>query len=336
MRLSELAVANDIMGDPQALSHRYDRDGCLLVRNAFGPTEIGAIGDEASAVLERWGVGTLSGEQPGLRWTGRPLAFLDSKELHSLPALSEQADGFGKLRGALQTLFDQLCGHPMHLWRGAHFHITIPDDPAYAGVPHQDGYALSSTGDYRRVWITLTHIPFGDGGLAFARGSHRAGRFPTRELPGTKRRATTYSPASTKPVQGVGPELVDDHWHTAELDPGDAFVFSSELVHRGLPPTSDRIRMALATVASGETDPRPAATFTAMEDLERYQRIRELGGPLGLSPEEILEVRGDLLMTGLPVNEATVRSAVAGDHAGWRQHAPSCQTPVGMPAESRR
>jgi hypothetical protein len=89
VRLSELAAANDIMGDPQALSYRYDRDGCLLVRNAFPPAEISAIDDQASAVLEHWGVGTLSGEQPGLRWTGQPLAFLDSEELHCIPALSE-------------------------------------------------------------------------------------------------------------------------------------------------------------------------------------------------------------------------------------------------------
>lgn len=148
------------------------------------------------------------------------------------------------------------------------------------------------------------HIPFGDGGLAFVRLT--SGRpVPHTRVPPVQ--------ASSDDLQPSTDELVDDQWHTAELGPGDTLVFSSETVHRGLPPTNDRIRITLASVASGETDPRPAATFTTLEDLERYQRIRELRGRMYLSEDEILGVRGDLLMTGLPVNETTVRSAATRD-----------------------
>ena len=35
MRLSELNDANDILDNPPVLTERYERDGCLLVRNAL-------------------------------------------------------------------------------------------------------------------------------------------------------------------------------------------------------------------------------------------------------------------------------------------------------------
>jgi hypothetical protein len=41
------------------------------------------------------------------------------------------------------------------------------------------------------------------------------------------------------------------------MEPGDLIVFRPDVVHRGLPPTSDRIRMALAVIVSARSDPLP-------------------------------------------------------------------------------
>jgi hypothetical protein len=117
----------------------------------------------------------------------------------------------------------------------------------------------------------------------------------------------------------VDPSVIEDHWHSAHMRPGDAIVFSSDLLHRSLPATSDRIRVALSVTSSAESSPRPVATFTTPEDIERLRQIREIGTPLGLAPNQVMGIRADLLMTGLPVDETTVREAMAGEHAGWRQ-----------------
>lgn len=325
MRLNHLTAANDILNHAQALAARYAHDGCLLVREVLGTAEIEALTEQAAAALQRWGIASAAPHQDELRWNGTPLGCRDPDDLDTIPALTTLIDGFNTPTQPLRGVIDRICGHPMHLWRNAYLFTAIPDDPAYVTRPHQDAFALSATGDYRRVWVALTAIPFADGGLAVALGSHHAGRLPQREFPELKWRTTLGDPASTTPVRGVDPELVNDHWHTAEFHPGDALIFHSDLLHRGLPATSDRIRIALGIVASGETDPRPAATFTQPENRARKRRARELATVLDLSEDQLAQVHSDLLMTGQPVTVTTMRSALAGDHEHWRQHAPGHQ-----------
>ncbi|MFC4941898.1 phytanoyl-CoA dioxygenase family protein [Pseudonocardia sp. GCM10023141] len=329
MRLHELTPA---AGDREEQARRYVEDGCLLVRGAIDRDLVAAVGAQVAAVLRRWEIAR-PGAGPEIRWTGRSPDLLDPDELHAVPALR---DTDATLRAEVASLLDQVCPAPMHVWRGGFLHLTLPDDPAYAGVPHQDGYSMTTTGDYRRAWIPITPVAFGDAGLAFAVGSHRRGRLPYRPFPDARRRPATGRPqVDDSPVHGIGPELVGDTWHTAALAPGDAFVFSSETVHLGLPATSDRIRVAVAVASSGMDDPRPRATFTAHEHTQRMRRIREHGARLGIAETEFMRIRADLLMTGIPVTEETVRAAAAGEHAGWRENAPLSQPPT-RPASSDR
>lgn len=321
MQLSELLPVNRLLHDPAALAARYQHDGCLLIRRAIRPSALAGIADQVASVLERWGV---AHRREGIRWTGMPLAAFDLLDLDRVPALADLVGEFETGLDPLSPIAAGVCGKLMHLWRGAHIFAAFPDDPSHVTPPHQDAFAMNATGDYRRLWIALGDIPFGDGGLGVAVGSHRLGRLPIRELPEfTRRRAPESSLTAPQPTQGIDPALVDDHWHTAAMEPGDLVVFHTNLVHRGLPATSDRIRTALAVVASAQSDPRPPVTYTTPEGQARRERVQELAAPLGLSDEAVNRIFSDLCMSGMDVTEHTVHAASHGEYSRWRRHAPA-------------
>ncbi|MFZ2115343.1 MAG: phytanoyl-CoA dioxygenase family protein [Pseudonocardiaceae bacterium] len=293
MELSELrAATNDLLDDLEALAGRYQQDGCLLVRGALGSAALAAVIDQATSVLVRCGV---ADHRCGLRWTGAPVPDLDDIGINDIPALDDLVHQIDGGSDPLRPVADRVCGHPMHIWRALHIFAAVPDDPSHVTAPHQDNFAVNTTGDYRRLWIALTDIPFGDGGLGLAVGSHRRGRLPRREL--------------------RDPGLVNDHWHTASMEPGDLIVFRPDVVHRGLPATSDRIRMALAVIASATSDPLPHTMYTGPENRARHNRVRELAAPLGLSELELFGITADLTRAGVAIEEETVRAAVRGDYS---------------------
>lgn len=247
--LTELHAANALLDDPAALASRHQQEGCLFVRAAIDPDALADLADEAAALLERCGVARRA---DGLRATGAPLPSIDQTELQSLPALARLTEAIAAGADLIAPVAAQAFGCPMRLWPGARLHVALPGDPEGATPPHQDSGALDWIGDYRRFWIALGDIPFGDSGLGLAAGSHRYRRLRLDEL-------------------------LDDNWSTAAMSIGDLFAFDLNLVHRSLPATSDRIRIALTVVGSAQWDPRPSL---AEEDAGRLQ--------LGLCEQEAL------------------------------------------------
>ncbi|HEY5318797.1 MAG TPA: phytanoyl-CoA dioxygenase family protein [Solirubrobacteraceae bacterium] len=230
MTLTELHAADPLLDDRAALAARHQQEGCLFLRGAIDPGALADLADQAAALLERWGVARRS---DGVRATGAPLPPVDTAELQSLPGLAALADQMAAGTDPIAPVAARAFGCPTALWPGARLHVALPGDPERATPPHQDSGALDWIGDYRRLWIALGEIPFGDGGLALAAGSHRYRRLPLDEL-------------------------LDGNWFTAAMSIGDLFVFDLNLAHRSLPATSDRIRIALTVIGSAQWDPRPA------------------------------------------------------------------------------
>lgn len=292
MQLSELESANDMLDSPGDLEERWEEQRCLLVRGALDAADFAEVIDQASAALERCGVAKRS---DGLRWTGRTMPHIDETWINDIPALDDLVARFGAGSHPLCAVTDRVCGKPMRIWEGGFLVVTVPDDDAYVARPHQDPFATTVPGDARRLWIALTEISFGDGGLGLALGSHQR-EFPVCELPGFHERPRTVQGRvqKPKPVQGVDPELVGDHWHTAAMSPGDFLVFPPSLVHRGLPARSDRIRIALATVASAASDPQWIPQHSRAENKARLRLIRDLTASLDLSDDEVHRLNADL------------------------------------------
>jgi hypothetical protein len=230
LTLTELPAANALLEDPSALAARHQQQGCAFVRAAIDPAALAELADQAAALLERWGIAVRA---DGVRATGVPLPSIDATELQGLPALAALVDQIAAGTDPIAPIAARVFGCPMQLWPGARLHLALPGDPDRATEPHQDSGALDWIGDYRRFWIALGEIPFGDGGLALAAGSHRYRRL------------------------GLD-ELLDGNWSTAAMSTGDMLAFDLNLVHRSLPVTSDRIRVALTVIGSAQWDPRPS------------------------------------------------------------------------------
>ena len=230
LSLTELHAANELLDDRAALAARHQQEGCLFVREAIDPGALAEVADQAAALLERWGVARHS---DGVRATGASFPSVDPTELQRLPALVALVDQMAAGTDPFASVVAQVFGCPSALWPGARLHFAFPGDPARAIPPHQDSAALDWIGDYRRIWIALGDIPFGDGGLGLAAGSHRYRRLPMDEL-------------------------LDGNWWTAAMSIGDMLAFDLNLVHQSLPATSDRIRIALTMIGSAQWDPRPS------------------------------------------------------------------------------
>jgi len=235
MPLTELHAANALLGDPAALAGRHQQEGCVFVRAAIDPAALADLAEQAAALLERWGI---AHRADGLRATGASLRSAATAELQHLPALAELCDQIAEGSDPIGPVAAQIFGCPAALWPGARLHVALPGDSKRVTPPHQDSGALDWIGDYRRIWIALGEIPFGDSGLGLATGSHRYQRL------------------------GLD-EILDGNWCTAAMSIGDLFAFDLNLVHRSLPATSDRIRIALTVIGSALWDPRPS---TAAQD----------------------------------------------------------------------
>lgn len=312
MKLNELHAANDLLDDTQALPARYERDGCLLVRGALDPTALATITDQASSALVRCGIAQ---RLDGLRWTGAAVPYPDDTGINDIPALDDLVEQIDHGRDPLRPVAERVCGHPMHIWRGLLMFAAIPDHPSHATSPHQDNFAVTTTGDYRRIWFPLTEIAFGDGGLGLAVGSHHQGRLPRGPLPGFTDRPGPGGLSPSRPATGIDPQLVNDHWHTASMQPGDLITFSPDVVHRGLPATSDRIRLALTVIVSATSDPRPHIIYTGRESRARFKRVAEFVAELGISECDHFSIAADLTLACVEINEETVRAAARGDYS---------------------
>jgi hypothetical protein len=212
----------------------------MFVRAAIDPAALAELADQAAALLERWGIARRA---DGVRATGVPVPSVDPTELQGLPALVGLVDQMTAGTDPIAPVAAGVFGCPMHLWPGARLHVALPGPADRATEPHQDSGALDWIGDYRRFWIALGEIPFGDGGLGLAAGSHRYRRLRLDEL-------------------------LDGNWSTAAMSTGDMFAFDLNLVHRSLPVTSDRIRIALTVIGSAQWDPRPSVAAHDARELQ--------------------------------------------------------------------
>jgi hypothetical protein len=213
MRLSEIRAANDLLDDPHKLAARYEHDGCLLVRGALDRTTVATITAEAASALR----GGRTSREAALDWRRHGTPRRHRHQRHSRTGRSRDRDRPG--RDPLTPVAERVCGHPMHIWRSLYIFAAMPDDPAYVTAPRQDNFAMTATGDYRRLWIALTQIPFADGGLGLAIGSHHHGRLPRRELPEFLDRPAAGRPSSPRPGTSIDPQLVGDHWHRPRNHP---------------------------------------------------------------------------------------------------------------------
>ena len=223
----------DLLDDPRALAQRLNVYGYLFIKGllpraavlrvrakfleataAAGWLEAGtdvdaAIADPAKACVD-----------PQAPFIDVLRRFYRAEEAHAL-----------KLHPNIMGLFERLFGEPVLAHPLLIPRCIFPQRPEFTTPAHQDYPHIQGTTETLSLWWPLGDCPAEMGGLAIARGSHVEGV-----------RAFTVS-------SGAGGMAVIDplegDWVAGPLEAGDALIFHSLTVHKGLPNLSDRLRLSL-------------------------------------------------------------------------------------------
>ena len=187
----------------------FERDGCAIIRGCLTRAELDELTERTEIYLGRRDLGFRDRSRP-FAGTLKNLNVDDpwfSDQLHhGKPARIVGALLDDSLDPATAALFDRIPGEK----RGI--------DPHFDAIGHRRRGAT--------LWIALDKADTGNGCLRYARGSHRL-RFESK----------------------VGLDGFDDDTDgvlKVELEPGDAAVHSSLLVHWSTPNTSGRSRRGIS------------------------------------------------------------------------------------------
>ena len=185
---------------------------------------------------------------PGVRYVVPEPPFMriyhEVQQLESFHALAHQ-QAILDLVGAIVQ--DRVLVHPRNIAR-----IIFPQNTAHTTPAHQDYIHIKGTAETYTCWFPLGDCPLDLGGLAIMKGSHRAGIFE-------------YQPMAGAGGKGVVTDGLPYHWVAGPLHAGDALLFHSHVIHKGLDNlTTDRLRVSVDFRYQGATQP------VAMSSLEPH------------------------------------------------------------------
>ena len=240
-----------VVGDGAELLTRMERDGYLFVRDLL-PADVlenlrmqfleiaSAAGwVEQGAPLEN-AIADLSGfcVEPTPEYMDVYARMYARPDFHAVQHHAALLGLFERMTGA------EILPHPRIIGR-----TMFPQREAYTTPAHQDFIPIQGTADTYTAWIPLSDLPPEMGGLQIASGSHR------------------YGVHDHKPALGAGGMAVtnplDGTWVNSPFAQGDVLMFHSMAVHKGVPNSSDRLRMSMDA---------------------RYQRVSESIAPGTLLP----------------------------------------------------
>ena len=282
MTLARFTTSNDVLDDYDRLKQRYQEDGYLFFTEVLDPAAIALVRDDFIRVLAGQGVVEKGLAVP--RATGAGVDAVDDHQLYAVGSYLELCES-DEMRNLLRKVF----GEEVFIFRGTNIRYAIPHDDLHVTPPHQDHFFVGPNDDFRTVWIPLMSIAVSVGGLAVARGSHRAGL----RAHVVRDDAESYVFLGRK-QKGVPLATVAEEWLTADYEPGDVLVLHSHAVHRALPNRSDLVRLSLDARCQPSRTP---ITFQAGHTMLEQRQFRRRAGsvPAGraLGPGLRIGRRGD-------------------------------------------
>ncbi len=290
-----LAVpANDLLRNHAALQGQYERDGFLFFKDVLDRTKVARVRRELCDVLGEQGVVQRGAVEPLATGTG--IDLVDQNALYALPAYAELSSS-AELQDLLNVVFDE----DVTIYRSTNIRYALPRDEVHATPPHQDRFFVGPNDDFRTVWIPLMSIDQSVGGLAVARGSHVGG---LRDHVETENRSYILKGRKQK---GVPLEDIHDEWVSANYEPGDVLIFHCHTLHRGLPNTSDRVRLSLDVRCQPARRPLNfQARTTILEQAQYRADVKAVAAEVGLDEPTFEIVVNHMLQLGQPADRATV------------------------------
>jgi 1-deoxypentalenic acid 11beta-hydroxylase len=295
MALARFTRSNDLLDDHQSLNRRYEEDGYLFFGDALDTQAVARVRDDLMGVLAAQGVVQSGASEPVA--TGAGVEAVDDKAMYAVPSYRELCES-DELRELLRRVF----GEEVFVYRGTNIRYALPGDDLHVTPPHQDHFFVGPNDDFRTVWIPLMPIDESVGGLAVARGSHRAGLRQHVE----REDAESYVFIGRK-QKGVPLEAVEEQWLTADYEPGQVLVFHSHAVHRALPNRSDLVRLSLDARCQPARTPTTFQARSTMLELRRFRSdVHAASLQAGLSEALFELVVAEMMKRGLPAEREAV------------------------------
>jgi hypothetical protein len=237
-----LKDSTPLLGDDEALRHRWDEDGVLFFHGIMDPAKMAWAEQHYRAALAEEGLIDLDVEAP--IWTGkvsttwRPCDSIGTKVWHEI--VKEP-----RLVAILRTLFGaEPAWLPIAAHRSAYPNGPLKDGEYIFAGQHQDAFyneGMNST----ICWMPVRDVADMDHGT-FALA------------PGTHKRGVMHDP--NHPNYRIPDGAIGEHeWRSAAYKVGDVVIFRDDTAHAALPNLSNEIRLSLDIRVGPATAPQPIA-----------------------------------------------------------------------------
>ncbi len=221
--------SRNILNDGAALARRMRREGYLFISDLLDPDRVARLGRQMARAardagwLEPTGMTAI----PAAACVDPDDAYVAVlKRQYRLPALHALPHDPAIMGLMQRMLAGPVLVHPMVIARN-----IFPQRPEFTTPAHQDFPHIQGTPETFAVWIPLSDCPTDMGGLQIAAGSHRRGVRPFRVSSG----------AGAMEVRGP----LHEDWVGGDFALGDAVVFHSMTVHKGLPNHTRSLRQSI-------------------------------------------------------------------------------------------
>jgi hypothetical protein len=238
--------------------HHFDAIGAFVVRGLFTPEQIGEVREVVLSRLQEaeWIADVVDGvpqANSDMHLELRDRAYLRTyrrvaaaPNLHALP----RSDSVRALASTLGI--NDFFSLPRVVLR-----MVFPGaTPTHA---HQDWSTVQGTPETVTLWVPLVRCDPDIGPIATISGSHLRGEWPRDSSPG----------ADVDEIDVPDSE----RWSSARLAPGDAVVFRSLTVHRGLPNNSEFIRLSVDFRIQDMTQPLHPGSLLPPEGFRSWDDV---------------------------------------------------------------
>lgn len=216
--------ATELLGSPEKMRARLERDGYLLVRGIIDSDKLQRLRDQITETLADVGW-ILDGDDRDLAKSivmplreGEDGYFAALDRIVKLEALHSLAHDDRLMSVMRMALGETAFPHPLSITR-----LVFPNHPEITTPPHQDYRNNQGTVKLTASWIPLGDCRREDGALAVLEGSNRAGLLPLQFHLGPGNRGAILSD-----------DLLKLRWVSTDYKLGDILLFPSLTVHSAL------------------------------------------------------------------------------------------------------
>ena len=253
--------SQDVMLNTEALKSRLARDGYLFIRNLIPATAIENVRQQLLKPAQA--AGWLKTVPSAAMAIADPDAACVDPEQQYLEVLRQQLvlEDLHALKHhrSIVSIFERLFGETVLVHALAIPRNIFPQRKEFTTPPHQDYVHIQGTPETYAVWLPIGDVPLEMGGLSIASGSHQAGVRPFKVSTGAGGLECSQS--------------FDGHWVAGDFSAGDALIFHSLAVHRGLSNQTDHLRQSLDCRYSRASDPVMEISLRPYADIMRWDEV---------------------------------------------------------------